>query len=350
MRKQIITRAFVFSVFTLFLAFNALSAAAQTTIFPDLDTSHENYEAIMSLYENDIVDGYHDGTMKPDKDINRAELMKIIVESHFATPETLEFNRCFEDVRVIDWYVRYICYAESENCVTGYPDGTFKPGNTITNVEVLSMIFNSYGIPMPDLSGADDPYADVSINEWYGPYVWYAKENGIINAELQNYNPGEPVSRGEAFEILYRTLMHLKDLETPVTYTYNNLTFEHPGTYYLEPEGVNEGFILFENNMDDGIAFVEDSVFDEMVLGENMTIEEMFEDVDGEMTELAIKTGDITYPYKYSKIIFAEDDITYFFKISPKYSQDNSYYVIGHYTNNKARLDVVKMIASIAVE
>lgn len=338
----------IFLCLTVFVV-NISAAYAQNAVFSDLNTDHPNYDAIMYLYDEGIIEGYPDETVKPDKEITRAELIKIIVESHIEDPETLEFNRCFADIVILEWYVRYACYAKEQGWVVGYEDGTFRAGNTINNVEILSMIFNSYGLQMPESFEIENPFPDVDKEQWYGPYVWYAKENGIIDSDTQNYNPGEPVTRGEAFEILYRTLMHIEELKAPVSYTYNNLTFEYPGTYYLDAEGVSEGFILFENYTDDGIAFVEDDVFTETVLGEYMTIEDMFMGVEGEKIRMEVKDGDIEFPYQYNKLIFAEDDITYFFKVTPKYSTENGYYVIGHYTNPEARLDVLKMIGSIEV-
>lgn len=44
--------------------------------------NHQYRESIQYLYDHDVVEGYTDGTFGPDREINRAEIMKIILKSH----------------------------------------------------------------------------------------------------------------------------------------------------------------------------------------------------------------------------------------------------------------------------
>src|SRR3990172_2507854 len=91
---------------------------------------HSYGEAIYYVKTNSIVSGYPDGTYKPDNKINRAEFTKIIMETIFGTPEEPEFD-CFPDVPKKEWHAKYICEALKRKIIEGYPDGSFKPTNTI---------------------------------------------------------------------------------------------------------------------------------------------------------------------------------------------------------------------------
>ena len=61
-----------------FLILSTVEAA-----FNDVPSSHPNYEAINYVQAKKIVEGYGDGTFKPDTTINRAELTKIIIATQF---------------------------------------------------------------------------------------------------------------------------------------------------------------------------------------------------------------------------------------------------------------------------
>ena len=78
---------------TLILATLILATTIPTPIsnaeFIDVPTTHTNYIAITSLEDYGIIEGYSDGTFKPDKSVNRAEFLKIILEgSEIALDQT----------------------------------------------------------------------------------------------------------------------------------------------------------------------------------------------------------------------------------------------------------------------
>jgi hypothetical protein len=110
---------------------------------------HKYEEAIWYVYDNGIVSGYPDGSFKPDKEINRAELLKIIVESGYNDDiiKNYEGKSCFTDIDSNEWYAKYVCLGLDKGIVQGYPDGSFKPANQINFVEALkiAMVGLGYG-------------------------------------------------------------------------------------------------------------------------------------------------------------------------------------------------------------
>src|SRR3989344_1671264 len=101
-------------------------AFAQTTAsgFSDVRTTTPYATAIGTLKMNGVVEGYGDGSFKPNASINRAEFLKIVLEGR-SDDETFAGSNCFPDVRT-QWFAPYICFAQQEGIIEGYPDGTFK--------------------------------------------------------------------------------------------------------------------------------------------------------------------------------------------------------------------------------
>ena len=67
-------------------------------IFTDVDFSTPNSEAISYLKNNNVVSGYPDGSFKPENPLNRAELIKILVEGTGYDPDASEYKNCFLEV------------------------------------------------------------------------------------------------------------------------------------------------------------------------------------------------------------------------------------------------------------
>ena len=68
--------ALLITLASLFLMTGIVHAAG---IFPDVSQSHKNHDAIIYLYQEGVINGYPDGTFKPENTLNRAELLKILV-------------------------------------------------------------------------------------------------------------------------------------------------------------------------------------------------------------------------------------------------------------------------------
>ncbi len=174
--------------------------------FYDVTQTNPNRDAILDLYEQGVINGYPDSTFKPENEINRAELLKILVEGSGVTPDSNKYNGCFTDV-LTDWYAPYVCYAKTVQWVDGYPDGTFKPAQTVNKVEAIKMLLNSQNITIPTTI-SEDPFLDVSKNEWFAPFIKVAKDMKILEENGNYLQPAEFMKRGSISENLYRLLQY----------------------------------------------------------------------------------------------------------------------------------------------
>lgn len=165
-------------VFSLFLI--------QQTFANFTDTNGHPYEeAIQFVQDKGIVQGYADGTFRPDAPINRAEFTKIIIE---ATLPDESGGDCFPDVSN-QWFAPFVCSAKRKELVGGYPDGTFKPDRHVTFAEAAKIVAIAHGLP---------PRADPI---WYKPYVDALRERRAVPSSIARMD--QKLSRGEMAAIIF---------------------------------------------------------------------------------------------------------------------------------------------------
>lgn len=110
------------------------------------DTQGHRYaSAIDALGERQIVQGYPGNLFKPDQSITRAELLKIILFAANIERFPAE-EACFRDINVNERYAEVVCTAKAMGIVQGYPDGTFKPNQKVSLVEGLKMAIVGFRI------------------------------------------------------------------------------------------------------------------------------------------------------------------------------------------------------------
>ena len=171
------------------------NAFAQKVYFTDHE-GHEYEEAIQYLFDEGIIKGYASGYFLPDETINRAELLKIVVETQYEPDEFNSFygDTCFDDIPEDAWFSKYVCFAKSKGIVAGYGDGTFQPERTVSLNETLKMIYETMNLTGPD------PNAVFKF-KYYSP----AMLSGYIPDDLvAGYE--ELLTRGEVSEIIYRVI------------------------------------------------------------------------------------------------------------------------------------------------
>lgn len=183
-------------------------------LFEDVSYLDPHFDAIDGLVEAGIFEGYSDDTFRPDNEINRAELLKILVEGRGIDVDASTYRNCFPDVRE-DWYAKYVCYAKSRGWIQGYPDGKFKPADTVNKVEALKMLFQVYEAGLSeDAVVANVRYPDLDSNAWYAVYVWKASTLGILEeSTVSAFNPDDDRTRADMAEELYRYLVVIDQLK-----------------------------------------------------------------------------------------------------------------------------------------
>ncbi len=172
------------------------SLISTPTVVP-ADVSGTTYEyAVGKLIDLGIVNGYEDGTFRPERDITRAEFSKIVCLLLDKGPEIEESKGStgFDDVKDSHWASGYINVAAENQLIKGYPDGTFKPTNNVTYAEAVTILVRALG------------YTEEVEGEgtWPQNYLDKAEEIGIT-MEITFENPSAKASRGDVAKLTWNT-------------------------------------------------------------------------------------------------------------------------------------------------
>lgn len=214
--KSKILITWVLLVAFLFIPLNGVQAVEETesgikaiTGFPDVLRTHPYYVSVNYLNESAVISGYPDSTFKPENSINRAEVLKIILNgSGVDSPD--DFGEVtFPDFTADTWFAKYVMRAKALGIVKGNSiDGTFAPGRQVNKAEFLKMLLEANNIKANALQTVTDVAADVPDDAWFNPYLGYALQVGIISKDVDgNAGPSKLLTRGEVVEMMYLLIL-----------------------------------------------------------------------------------------------------------------------------------------------
>ncbi|NLP30958.1 MAG: S-layer homology domain-containing protein [Clostridiales bacterium] len=198
MRKSIsiiLALALILSSFTLAFSADSLNDIGGT----------EYEEAVNALIEKDVIEGYPDGTFRPESTITRAEACIIVVKSMKPTEKELEeaLYSGFPDLKGYEWADKYIRYAVQKAVVSGYTDGSFRPGNDVTYNEMAAMLVRALGYKVEELSGF-----------WPENFISKAEELGMMDEFA--YEGNSPALRGHVALMTYSVIDDIIEANKPV--------------------------------------------------------------------------------------------------------------------------------------
>lgn len=192
-------------------AFAAPDEAFSTKPFTDVPKTSASYEGIEYLRTQNVLKGYTDGTFKPATRINRAEFAQLATDPFIidtngkaecisANFEDDEREVFFFDVDREAWYASNVCFAKTRNIISGYPDGTFKPGDPINFVEAAKILANVFSFELE---------VEDQGEFWYRPYVQRLSELNAIPTTIKGFD--QTITRAEMAEMLFRLKTNRRD-------------------------------------------------------------------------------------------------------------------------------------------
>ena len=162
-----VTRAEAAQMFATLLNNGTSFGTSSVTKFTDANNKWYS-PAVNYIAGKGLLSGYSDGTFKPDADITRAEFAQMI-SGYLKAGYAGSAN--FKDVKG-HWASDAIDKVFGNKAVEGYPDGTFKPNKTLTRAEavtVLNAVFNRYTTSnsLKNVSSSNlKNYSDISSSHW----------------------------------------------------------------------------------------------------------------------------------------------------------------------------------------
>ena len=215
----------------------------------DLTKSGSTYyfTAMWSRYKSDVpymlngtdhyayIKGYPNGSFKPTDTITRAEAATIFYR--LLTDSTRKAYstsyNTFKDVPATAWYNTAVSTMAKLGIVNGGSDGYFRPNDPITRAEIAAMIARCDGAYY---TGTSTVFSD-TYGHWAAGYIARAYELGWINGYGTTYAPDRYISRAETVAVLNRVLNRAPQYTSDLTRNYT--TFSDVATsawYYLDVE------------------------------------------------------------------------------------------------------------------
>lgn len=149
------------------------------------------------------VVGYPDGTVRPNGSITRAEAATIFFRllTDATRSQYWTTTNAYSDVAAGSWYNNAISTMSSAGIVNGYPDGTFRPDAPITRAEMAKMISL-----FAKLDKTEDRFTDIA-GHWAEAYIKLAAGNGWIEGYPDgSFKPQQSITRAETMTMINRVL------------------------------------------------------------------------------------------------------------------------------------------------
>lgn len=187
--------------------------------FSDIE-NHWAKSEIESWLEKGLIEGYSDGTFRPDNNITRAEFITLTNRAFgYIKKDTVGFS----DVSSDDWFYGEVAKSKAAGYISGYPDGTMKPNNPISRQEVASIIVRM--LDLEENTKAAERFVDYDkIPAWSRSYVGAVSVANIMKGYPDGTFKAENfIKRAEAVVALEKAMEQVSESDV--------ITYDEPGTY-----------------------------------------------------------------------------------------------------------------------
>ena len=143
-----------------------------------------------------FLSGYPDSTIRPDRSLSRAELSQIIYNLYHSGADTAATS--YTDVDTAHWAYKPIAFCQREGYMLGYPDGSFKPGRSVTRAELCATFARIKNLPL----STAHPFTDV-VSSWATEYIGAMYNAGYIDGYPDGmFRAGNAIIRVEAATLI----------------------------------------------------------------------------------------------------------------------------------------------------
>lgn len=231
--------ALILVVATLF-SFVAMVSAKDADDYSDYDKV-SYAEAVDVLSAIGILDGYPDGTFRPTNTIKRSEMAKMIAVLSNAGDDVSDLyaSACTFADAKNDWAASYIAYCAQTGIVAGRNATTFDPNGKVTGIETAKMLLCVLGF-----DAATQGYVGTN---WKINILRDAKAHGLLNGFAADYEADKAITREEAAQMMLNALQAnivIGTISENLVKITNTLYFDQFGGHVSIPDAENEGWIV----------------------------------------------------------------------------------------------------------
>lgn len=193
--------------------------------FTDLDPGYWAWPLLADLARRDLVAGFPDGSFRPGEPMTRAEFAAQLTRL-FDLPQELTSppgSTPYPDMATDHWAYDSVQKSVQMGFLTGYPEGTVLPEQTVTRIQVIVALANGLRLkssrgaaPLPELYGDQN-----QVPDWANRQLVAATAAGLVvnYPDLGQLAPNRPATRAEVAAMLHRALVYTGRLqEVPFAY------------------------------------------------------------------------------------------------------------------------------------
>ncbi|WP_261305024.1 glycosyl hydrolase [Paenibacillus andongensis] len=186
-------------IFTLILPVGAqVTSTSSMPVFSDISGHWAEKDMVVWMSQG-LIDGYPDGTFRPDSEITRAEFVTLINK---AFNFSLESKQQFADVRPDDWFGKQLLIARGAGYYEGFPNNMADPVSSITRQDAAVLLARVF--EMKSASSSDTRFHDASQISEYAKVGVNALSSFINGYEDGAFRPFAPISKAEVLSLLHR--------------------------------------------------------------------------------------------------------------------------------------------------
>ncbi|MFL5734902.1 MAG: S-layer homology domain-containing protein [Chloroflexia bacterium] len=171
--------------------------------FVDVGSGDYFYNAVGYMFCRGVVEGYSDDTFRPYNATTRGQLSKMVVLAE-AFPIDTSGGPHFSDVPPGSAFYSYVETAYHRSIISGYSDGSFRPNTNVGRGQLAKMLITAQGWPLANPSSAR--FSDAPVGSAYFKYVETAVSRNVMSGYGDGtFRVGAPATRGQIAKVLYLT-------------------------------------------------------------------------------------------------------------------------------------------------
>lgn len=201
-----------------------------TAMFSDVSPQHWIYPILQNLGQRQRLKGFPDGSFRPEQRMTRAELATQLAQLNISNSLYTSASSSgqpmrspsYWDIDLQHWAYRPIQWVVENGYMTGYPDGTFRPDQPLTRLQVVISLSQGLGLKFQNSpTQVLQPYEDhQQVPDWGVPALVGALEAGLVTGEPESnkLEPNRLATRAEVISMIHAALIYtgqLKPLPSP---------------------------------------------------------------------------------------------------------------------------------------
>ena len=203
-------------VLSLLLVVTILVAAAPVAFaaanFKDINSSHWAYSAVSRLVDEGTINGFPDGTFKPDATVSRAEFVKMIGKTSTVTKDV------YSDVKSGDWFYEYVMASG----LKPVSNGVFEPNTPIKRGDVAELLWSRNGSSLTERA----PYMIQKQHENPAVSSWVYNKSIMVGDDYVDLRLGDSLTRAEAAVLIIRARENVNNQAKDVISNFNDETYK----------------------------------------------------------------------------------------------------------------------------